>query len=204
MAIHWTTVLDTAPTIEPVSLAEARTHMRIDDDVHAEDSWIERRIKTAREYAETFLHRQLITATWELILDSFPAGGRVIRLPYPPAQSVTSIEYYDTDGDEQTWDSGEYRVDSDSEPGRSTEAYGYSYPSTRIMTGAVTITYKAGYGDTADDVPGEVRDAIEILVAHWHEIREPIGPTAFLGKVPMSVESLLWHHRALRFDGPTD
>lgn len=195
-------MLNTAPTVEPVSLDEARLHRHV--DAPAEDGWITRRIKTARRYVETITHRQLVTATWELILDRFPASGKAIRLPYPPAQSVTSIEYYDTDGDEQTWDSGEYRVDSDSEPGRITEAYGCSYPSTRTMTGAVTITYKAGYGDAAADVEPELRDAIEILVAHWHEMREPVGPTAFLGKVPMSVESLLWHHRALRFDGPTD
>lgn len=202
MLKDWTDIISVLPTVEPVSLEQARLHARVDE--HDDDSWITSRITSAREYVELVTRRQLITATRKLILDSFPSSGKVIRVPFPPLQSVSSITYYDTDGVLQTWASAEYRVDSDSEPGRISEAYNYSYPSTRDMTGAVTITYKAGYGDAASDVPGELRDAIQILVAHWYEMREPVGPASMLGKVPMSVDALLWHHRALRFDGPLD
>ena len=202
MAIHWTTTLNTPPSVEPVSLDDIKAHLRI--DTGDEDAYLLRRVKSARRYVEIVTRRQLITATWELHLDKFPRSGTAIRLPYPPLRSVTSIKYCDTDGAEQTWTAAEYRVDTDSEPGRVTEAYDYTWPTTRDMTGAVVVTYSAGYGATSADVPEELRDAIEILVAQWHEFREAVVTGVAIAPVPLSVESLLWHYRVLRFDGPTD
>jgi len=200
VSIHWTTTLKTAPATEPVSVLEFREHARIDNG--DEDTYIARRIISARRTVERITQRQLITATWELVLDDFPKTGKTIWLPYPPLQSITSIKYFDTDGVEQTWSSAQYRVDTDSEPGRISEGYSYTWPSTRDMTGAITIEYKAGYGNAASDVDEELRHAIELLTSHAYETREPILTGLSLTKVPFSIESLLWHHRIVRFDSP--
>lgn len=184
-------VLNTAATTEPVSLTEARLHLRVDAN---EDSvLIESLIKAATNQAQIFTHRQFINATWKLILDGFPTE---IVVPRPPLSSVTSIQYVDTAGATQTLATAGYQVDTDTEPGRIREAYGQQWPSTRDEMGAVTVTYVAGYGATATSVPEDIKAAIKLLVAHWYENREPVvvGSTAVL--LPLTVEALLMQRRA--------
>lgn len=108
-------------------------------------------------------------------LDKFPSSVTdALELPWPPLQSITSITYYDTDGDEQTWSADEYAVDITTIKGRVRPAYGETWPATRVMMGAVTITYVAGYGDDRDDVPEPIRRAILWRIASWYENREEI------------------------------
>ncbi len=60
-----------APTAEPVSLAEAAEHCRVETGL--EDGVITRCVRAARHYVESVTGRQLVTATWRLTLDSFYA-----------------------------------------------------------------------------------------------------------------------------------
>jgi uncharacterized phiE125 gp8 family phage protein len=106
--------LITAPAAEPVSTSEAKSHLRV--DTTADDTYIGTLITVARQNVESHLRRALISQTWEVVLDAFPAG--VIRLPKPPLASVTSIKYTDDEGNESTYSSANYVVDSDTEPGR--------------------------------------------------------------------------------------
>ncbi len=94
-------VLLTAPTEEPITLDEAKLHLRveIDDD----DTLILGMIKAAREYAEVVTHRRLITQTWRYYLDSWPEDKDYIEMPFPPLQSISSITYTDCDGVVYTW-----------------------------------------------------------------------------------------------------
>jgi hypothetical protein len=81
--------IKTAPAIEPLSLDEAKLHLRIDSD--DEDTYITSLIKAARCYAEQVLaSRSFITQTWELWLDAFPDKD-FIELPMPPLQAAPSV-----------------------------------------------------------------------------------------------------------------
>lgn len=196
-----------APTVEPVSLAELRQHLRIDD--HDEDLLIESLGIAARQHCEMFTRRQFCTATWQLTLDGFPnvfrekgapyvwegRHGKEIWLPSPPLQSVSSITYVDTAGDTQTWAASNYDVDTDSEPGRVTLAFGKSWPTAQAQPESVTITYVAGYG-AASDVPSNIKAAIKLWVGNLFENREPVLTGSIAASLPMSVESLLWGVRA--------
>ncbi len=135
------TTLIIAPAVEPVTLAEAKLHLRVDHS--DEDALISSLISAARRYAETFTGRQIITATWELTLDAFPW---IIEPPHPLLQSITSIVYVDVDGVSQTLDASIYQVDITSTPGRVKPAFGEVWPGTRSQFNAVTVTYVAGYG----------------------------------------------------------
>lgn len=177
----------TAPTVEPVRLAETKTALRIDGNERNED--IERLIRAARTYAETYLGRQLCTATWELYLDEFPADDGPIRPPRPPLASVTSIGYTDENGDAQTLDAADYTVDTDTEPGRIVPAYNESWPSTRTEVNAVTVTYVAGYGGVVN-VPQTIRQGIIALVGHWNEHPEAVVTGTIATKLPLHVEAL--------------
>jgi uncharacterized phiE125 gp8 family phage protein len=118
-----------------------------------------------------------------------------MRIPKPPLQSVSSIKYKDDDGTETTWSASGYIVDTDSEPGRVVLAYGESWPSVTLYPAApIQVTYVAGYGDDPHDLPQHLRQAMLMLLAHWHEHREASGEVR-LSDVPFAVESLVRLHR---------
>lgn len=179
--------IDTAPASEPVTLAEAKAHLRVDSS--DEDALIGNLVKAAREYCELFTRRSFITTTWKLTLDKFPD---TVELARSPAQSVTSIKYIDDDGVQQTFASASYLVDAESEPGRVTPVYGGSWPSARSQMNAVEVTFKAGYGDAAASVPQSAKQAILMLVGHWFENRETTITGTIIAQVPMAVKALLW------------
>ena len=95
-----------APTIEPVTLAEAKLHLKVENT--ADDDLITSLIKTARQWCEGYQNRSYITRTITLKTDKFP---KVFRLPRPQLLTVTSIKYIDLAGVEQTLDSGVYAID---------------------------------------------------------------------------------------------
>lgn len=177
--------LVTAPAVEPISLAEAKLHLRV--DVDDENGLIQGLIVAARQYAETYTGRAFLQQTWDQTRDAFPCG--VWLLPLPPVTSVTSITYLDTAGASQTWDSANYLTDFPSGPhaakARITPAYGVSYPSTYGVMRAVTVRFVAGYGTTPASVPPTLALAVKTLITHWYE-----RPTE--RAVPEVVDALLW------------
>lgn len=181
-------VISIAPAVEPVSLDELKAQSRVDGS--ADDATLTIYGKAARGAAEIYQNRQLITATWIYTLESFPLGE--FSLPRPPLQSITSIQYVDSAGATQTWASANYQVDTKSEPGRVKPVTTASYPNTQSDTyNAVTVTYVAGYGDSASDVPDTTRDAIMMWAAQLHEFREPIISGESIAEIPDYIKSML-------------
>lgn len=174
----------TQPATEPVTLAEAKAHLRI--DTTADDTLIESLITAARQWCEDYERRAYVTQTITVKLDRFT---NKIVLPKPKLQSVTSVKYIDTAGVEQTLSTDIYNVDTYREPGRITLAYNQSWPTTRDDYNAVEIVYVAGYGDAAD-VPDRVKCAIKLIVGHLYENRESTAPIS-IHEVPFTVTALL-------------
>lgn len=164
------TRLITAPETEPLSTADAKSHLNIafSDD----DSMIGVMVKAARAHIEEKLGRALITQTWQLWLDRWPEGDTV-RLPRPRLQSVSSITYYDTDDDVTTFAATNYDVDTIAEPGRVVLKYAKTWPQTTLRPSkAVSIEYVAGYGDAASDVPDDIVAYLKLLVGTMYAFRE--------------------------------
>lgn len=194
--LGWALNLDTAPTEEPVSLSEAKTHCRV--DVGDDDAYITALITVARDQAEKITRRALITQTWDLVLDKFPPSTHAISIPFAPLASVTSIIYADSNGDSQTWSSSLYTVDSSNEPGAVVPAYGQYYPATRSHINSITVKFIAGYGD-ATAVPKAIKQAILMMIGHFYERRETTIIGAPVLEVPQTAEYLLWPYRVLEF-----
>lgn len=168
-------VLKTAPAVEPLSLEEVKAHLNIEADFTDDDSLLNGYIAAARQLGENLTRRQFVPATYELVIDEFPADG-AIELPRPPLQAVDSITYLDTDGVEQTLGTDYYRVDTDSEPGRVLLAYDKSWPSTQSVPNAVRVRYQTGYPlDASSDptTPQAIKQWMLIRIAGWYELREP-------------------------------
>lgn len=199
-------VLVSAPSVYPVSLAEAKAHLRIDSS--DEDALIEGLISAATQNidGETgWLGRALVTQTWNLYLDSFPcrphecdfAKKYGIRVPLPPLQSVESIVYVDVSGTETTLVADQYQIKK-GENGVILPAFGTSWPQTRSVSDAVRVKFVAGYEPTAasptdfaDSVPQPIKQAILLTVGHWFENRVPVVVGASFADLPMSAQYLL-------------
>jgi uncharacterized phiE125 gp8 family phage protein len=187
--------LTVAATTEPVSLEDAKDHLRVFNT--KQDTLIQRQIRLARFYAEAVSGKQFINATWILYLDRFPA---IIRPPLPPLSSVTTLKYYDTGNSLTTLtENTDFTVDSKSEPARIEPEYNLSWPSTRDRFNAIELTYVAGYGTEGSDVPESYIQAMMLLLANWYEVREPIIVGAVGTEVAKSVNDLLLLDPVWRF-----
>ena len=183
--------LVTAPTAEPVDLADAKSHLKV--EFTEDDGLITGLLTAATQYAEDFTGRKFCTSTWRQTFDEFPGCDGIIRLARSPVQSVSTITYVDTAGTTQTLSSTLYQVDKTCEPTRIIPAYGQIWPCTRCQMATVNITFVAGYG-AARDVPEGIKHAIKLLVANWYEMREPVV-AGQVSKVPLGVEMLLYQFR---------
>ena len=196
MQISTRTQLLIGPDIEPVSLDEVKAHLRV---THSEeDSLIDGLITAARVTVETITRRSLISQTWRLTLDDFP-GGPSIKLPHSPVLAVESVEYVDESGDTQTMDESKFWLDKVSSPARLVLRDGESYPSTQTgRPNCVTVTYQAGYGDQASQVPAPIRHAIKLMVAHLFENPELVS-AGQLTVIPITFDYLLSPYRVVTF-----
>jgi len=195
--------LITAPASEPITLDEAKDHLRV--DVSEDDALITTLIVAAREAAEHITGRALMQQTWELALDCFHdiedcdlryrIGRHAYRIniPKPPLVSITSVKYYDTDGTLQTMASSDYQLDDHSEPARLMPAYGTCWPSTRDQANAVMIRYVAGYADAAS-VPQQIKNWMLLRIGMLYENRESVAAGVTLTEVPY-VDCLLDAYR---------
>ena len=158
-----------APGEEPITLAEAKRHLRIDHD--DEDTLIAMWIQAAREMVEGYTGRRLVDQTVRVRFDCWPADG-VIRLPVEPVSAVTSVKYYDADGTEQTLSAILYQTWLDhSPPLVLAAADGTAWPTLQSgKAGAVTVTVTTGYGD-AEVVPAMAKVAMLEILGSWDENR---------------------------------
>lgn len=129
-------VVETQPTREPLTVIEVRDALRLDDDV--DETLVMSFIIAAREWAENYTGRALITRTMQQWLDGFvpvdtplwegwKTGPDIvnyqnhIELALAPAISVSDIKYYnDGDAEDLEYDvtvaDGVFVIDGSSQP----------------------------------------------------------------------------------------
>lgn len=193
------TELVTAPAAEPLTVSEAKVHLRVDHT--SDDSYIESLIQAARVTCESYQNRAYITQTRKVYLDDFPCNCRYIELPYAPLQSVSSITYYDVDGNLQTWSSSLYQVDTKAQPGVIMPIFGEDFPETREeKLNAVTITYVCGYGASGSSVPESIRHAMRLMIGDFYNQREDTVIGNIVNSMPRGVEALLMDERIINLE----
>jgi uncharacterized phiE125 gp8 family phage protein len=188
-------VLTSGPAAEPVTLAEAKAHMRVDTD--AEDTLISSLIITSRLHIEAALGLAFITQSWSYFLDAWPAS-REIKLPLRPVQSVTAVRLYAADESVETLAADSYLLDGAGTPARLVRNVATAWPKPSRSANGIEIAFIAGYGDSAADVPAPIRQSILLLIAHWYEHREPVELGAPGVPVPPMVSELLLPYRSVR------
>ena len=186
-----TSYLLAGPAEEPVSLAEAKAFLKVDDAV--EDGLITTLIGAARLHLEGVTGRALMAQSWRIVLDDWPDNG-VVKLPVSPLLSVTSIAAIDGHG--ASHDIGLAQFSSDKER-LFVPRVVVGMPGLQER-GGIEIDYVAGFGTDASDVPADLRQALLGLVAHWHEHRDAVIVAGSGAIVPTGFDRMVAAYKKVR------
>lgn len=186
-------ILLISPACEPVSLDAAKVFLRVEHD--DDDATIAALIASARLHVETQTRRALITQTWRLSRDVWPAGGAVPVLP-APLRELLAVRVYRSDGGVDVVAPENFAIDAISAPARLTFARG-ALPAPERVGGGIEFDVVVGYGDAPEDVPQPLRQAILLLVAHWYENRALIAAHHQVASVPSSILALIAPYRVV-------
>ena len=177
------------PAVEPVSLADMRAYLRLDDG--AEDDLVAALVKTARLAVEAAAGRVLVDSRWRIALDGWP-DGRVVRLAVARLIAVERVQVFDHGGSATDVPASLYQVDTLSDP--PCLIVDALAPEPGRARQGVEIEVRAGYGATPASVPEPLRHAVRLLVARWFENRGDVDP----GPLPPDVLALVSPFRRLR------
>jgi uncharacterized phiE125 gp8 family phage protein len=180
-----------APTLEPWSLTEAKSFLRVEHD--DDDAIIGSLIAAARNQVEALTRRGLLLQTWRVVLDRWPDDGR-IRLKMAPLRAVTAARIYDTMNNASPIDAERFVVDA---AASVIAAPGWSLPPPARATAGIELDVELGFGPVATDVPEVLRHAVRTLVAHWYENRGLAAIGASVAMLPGSVSAMIASYRVL-------
>ncbi len=186
-------ILLSGPAAEPITLAEAKTYLRIDHD--DEDGEITALIAAARAQIENTTCRALITQGWRITRDTWPIDGRLVLMP-APVQTLTAARIVRLDNSAQDIDVNLFTLDGAAAPAILGFCPGALPVSDRPVAG-IELDIAAGYGDAADDVPSPLRQAIKLLLAHWYENRGVVAIGHETAPLPQTVAALIAPYRVL-------
>jgi hypothetical protein len=205
--------LVTGPALEPVGITTVKNQLRI-QTTNDEDDLLELYIQSARELIEEHTGLALITQTWKLTLDDWPNSGERwwdgvrdmpiselrstsrasdVLLPRYPLQSVDTIT---ADGTAITI-ADTFITDTAQIPGRLVVKRGATWPVVLDQAAGIEITYSAGFGDAASDVPAAIRLAIVQMVATMYEHRGD-GCTAAMAYAQSGAKNIVETYRAAK------
>lgn len=176
------------PEDEPITLEEAKMHLRVDGE--DEDLYITALIRAAREVCENYCNRAILSQAITLKMQNFPDCHIVLR--YGNIQSIASIKYMDREGQEQTIAPTDYVLHNVHESYVIAPAYGKSFPTTRGDFGNITILYIAGWVQVTD-VPAAIRHAMLLTIGDMYENREDAKRMATTASMRLLNPYKLWH-----------
>jgi hypothetical protein len=205
----------------PLALSDAKAHLRVTDST--EDTLITALIIAATEWAEGYTNLRFCTQTWEKTSNGFPPVGRLdLKQPLvnlaglgfaqngtsvldalplgriellAPLQSLVSVNYLDTTGNNQLLSGSAYQADLYTQPGFICPAWGLDWPVARLALNSVRVQFVVGFGAAAA-VPLSIKQALLLLIGHLYLNREATSGFA-ISEIPYGVEALLARHRVI-------
>ncbi|RWX76157.1 hypothetical protein EPK99_20350 [Neorhizobium lilium] len=179
-----TYALITPPVAEPLTLAEVKAHLRLDQT--DEDALLLSLIRTAREHLERETGLCLITQSWRLYLDRWPRDG-IVRIARSPVQAIQNARVYDADGDPVDVSLEDHLLDGSGRPARF---WLRNPPKPAQAVNGIEIDFTAGYGEAGTDVPDTLKRAMLIHIGHMFAFRGVISPDQQPAGIPDGYERL--------------
>lgn len=189
------TVLVTGPSVEPITTAEAKTHLNVSGT--SKDTYIDSLIVTARKQIERYLNRVLINQSWKVYYDRWK---HELLIPFGNLSTVTTVKYYSDDGTFTTLDANTYYwVVTTTEPGRIVRKYDVTYPELQDgRPDAIEISFTAGYGASGSAVPDDIKHAMKLLITNYYEHRGDVV-IGQVNKIPSYVTDLIHSYKLYQF-----
>ena len=206
------TILITPPALEPLTLAEAKAHLRL--DTGDEDALVASLIVAARQLVEAHTGRALIAQAWRLVLDDWPTRNtfaltpgpfvplgstpnpNTLTLPLGPLISLDAIRVYDAFNVATPLAASTWYVDA--QPGGARLQFTTAPREPGRAIAGIEIDVTVGYGPAASDVPEALRLAMRMLVARWFEARGDAATDSGQAQIPTHIAALLQPFRAMR------
>jgi uncharacterized phiE125 gp8 family phage protein len=199
----------TPPVAEPITIDEAKEHLRLDSDLVEHDEFlIPRLIVAAREWVEKVCNRVLITQTWDVYFEAF--DGDCLCLPFGSLQQVSQFDYTDAAGVVRPFAiaSGNVllgsaivaHIDTVSEPCEIELASSATWPSDTLKTvNPIRVRIVCGYGASGASVPASIKQAMLLLIDHWYRNTSDVvvGQSSSItsSRLERSVNALLENYR---------
>jgi hypothetical protein len=183
-----TVVLVSGPSSEPLTLAEAKSWVRVSDG--ADDGLLQSLIVSARLAVEAATNRVLLTQQWRLTMDDWPSNG-LLALPLTPVRSISRVRVVDGAGVARDALLSLFTLDASAD--RARILLGSPLPAPGLANGGISFDLVVGYGDAASAVPEPLRLAMRHLVAFWYANR---GDGA--ASVPAAIAAMLAPYRIRR------
>ena len=183
-------VVDTAAAVAILTIAEAKTHLKV--DTSADDTLIENLISAATESAQIFTNRFFINTTLNQFGDTWSDLATLFK---SPVSSVAHVKYYDSDNTQQTLATSVYQKDLEHQPARIGLKPNQSFPSLADRINAVECQYVVGYGSAASDVPQGIKQAVLLTIGNWYQNREEVVVGRIATELPKSAQYLLEQYK---------
>ncbi len=179
------------PSLEPLTRAEAKLFLRIVHD--DEDALVDALVAAARRVVEAKTGRVLLTQTWRFSRDTWPASG-VIAAPVSPIAAIVSATVTTANGTLVPVPVGVLTLARERAPSlihvKATQV-----PAPGVAHGGIVLTVTAGYGAVPADLPGDLVQAVRLVLAHFYENRSGAGDVM---QLPPAVDALLAPYRVVR------
>jgi len=187
------TYAQTAPPIaEPLMLAEAKAHLRLDGS--DEDTLITSLIKTAREHLERETGLCLIAQSWRLYLDRWP-NDAIVRIEKSPVRTIDAVTVYEADGTAVEVPLEDHLLDGEARPAR---LWVKNPPMLGQAMNGIEIDFSAGFGEAGADVPDTLKRAMSIHIGHMFAFRGVVSPDQQPAGIPDGYERLIAPYRRRR------
>ena len=176
----------TAASTFPVSLTEAKSHLKV--DTSADDTYITSIIKAATQLSEEYTNRFFINTVIDQTCSSFAELQTLFK---SKVNDVQYVKYYDSNETLQTLADTEYDKMLSYEPSQIQLADGKSFPSITKRNDAVICRYTVGYGSSASDVPEIIKQAILLTIGNFYQNRNSVVIGRIATELPQNVKWLL-------------
>ena len=202
------------PTSEPVSLAELKAQLGLDESSSADDPRLFLLASAAREMIEQYTGLALVSQQWRMTLDRWP-GARApwwdgvregaitdlhsygaaswVILPRYPLISVDAVRVFDDADTPATVSVAQtFVIDAQQEPGRMVLRGGATWPVALRSANAIEIDFSAGYAQVPASLKLAVLQVASYLYGH------PGDCTAQHAILHSGAQALLGAHQAAR------
>jgi uncharacterized phiE125 gp8 family phage protein len=170
----------------PVSLTEAKSHLKV--DTTADDTYITSIIKAATQLSEEYTNRFFIDTVIDQTCSDF---AQLQTLFKSKVSAVAHVKYYDSDNSLQTLSATIYDTQLQYEPSQIQLADDKSFPTITKRNDAVVARYTVGYGSAASDVPEIIKQAILLTIGNFYQNRNSVVIGRIATELPMNVKWLL-------------